>query len=83
MAAMQAQVEPHFLFNTRASVRSLVATDPKRAAETIDAMADYFRSTLPSLDPDAPRNATLGKQVDICTRYLELTAELARRFKGN
>lgn len=72
LSALQAQVEPHFLFNTLASVRSLVATDPKRAAATIDAMADYFRSTLPSLDPDAPRNATLGKQVEICTRYLEL-----------
>jgi hypothetical protein len=58
LSALQAQVEPHFLFNTLASVRSLVATDPKRAADTIDAMADYFRSTLPSLNADAPRNAS-------------------------
>ncbi len=72
LSVLQAQVEPHFLFNTLASVRSLVATDPPRAAATIDAMADYFRSTLPSLDASGERSATLGRQVDICTRYLDL-----------
>jgi hypothetical protein len=72
LSVLQAQVEPHFLFNTLASVRSLVTTDPQRAAATIDAMADYFRSTLPSLGETGEKNATLGKQVGICTRYLEL-----------
>ena len=72
LSVLQAQVEPHFLFNTLASVRSLVATDPQRAAATIDAMADYFRSTLPSLDQSGERNATLGRQLDICARYLDL-----------
>ncbi|MES2298959.1 MAG: histidine kinase [Pseudomonadota bacterium] len=72
LSVLQAQVEPHFLFNTLASVRSLVATDPARAAATIDAMADYFRSTLPSLGEAGERNATVGKQVEICSRYLEL-----------
>jgi hypothetical protein len=72
LAVLQAQVEPHFLFNTLASVRSLVATDPQRAAATIDAMADYFRSTLPSLGETGPANATLGRQIEICQRYLDL-----------
>ena len=72
LSVLQAQVEPHFLFNTLASVRSLVTTDPQRAAATIDAMADYFRSTLPSLGETGERNASLGRQVDICTRYLDL-----------
>ena len=72
LSVLQAQVEPHFLFNTLASVRSLVATDPRRAAATIDAMADYFRSTLPSLNPGGESSSTLGRQVDICTRYLDL-----------
>jgi sensor histidine kinase YesM len=35
-------------------------------------MADYFHSTLPSLGEAGEKNSTLGKQVDICTRYLEL-----------
>jgi sensor histidine kinase YesM len=72
LSVLQAQVEPHFLFNTLASVRSLVASDPQRAAATIDAMADYFRSTLPSLGQAGVKNATLGKQIEICLRYLDL-----------
>jgi len=32
MAAMQAQVEPHFLFNTLASIDHLIETDPPRAS---------------------------------------------------
>lgn len=72
LAVLQAQVEPHFLFNTLASVRSLVATDPKRAAATIDALSDYLRSTLPSFRQPGREDATLGKQIDICRRYLDL-----------
>ncbi|MGN6210463.1 sensor histidine kinase [Asticcacaulis sp.] len=72
MAVLQAQVEPHFLFNTLASVRSLVASDPKRAAMTIDALADYLRATLPSLRDTGEADATLGRQVTLCHRYLEL-----------
>ena len=72
LAVLQAQVEPHFLFNTLASVRSLVAADPVRAAATIDALCDYLRSTLPSFREPGREDATLGKQIDICHRYLEL-----------
>ena len=49
LTVLQAQVEPHFLFNTLASVRSLVTTDPQRAAQTIDALAQHLRATLPKL----------------------------------
>lgn len=72
LAVLQAQVEPHFLFNTLASVRSLVAADPVRAATTIDALCDYLRSTLPSFREPGREDATLGKQIEICRRYLEL-----------
>lgn len=72
LAVLQAQVEPHFLFNTLASVRSLVPTDPARAVATIDAMADYLRSTLPAMRDSTLEDATLGKQIDICARYLDL-----------
>ena len=74
LAVLQAQVEPHFLFNTLASVRSLITTDPERAAATINAMADYLRSTLPSFRESSSglEEATLGRQIDICRRYLDL-----------
>jgi hypothetical protein len=73
MAVLQAQIEPHFLFNTLASVSSLVSTAPDRAVSTIDALADYLRSTLPKLRGEGGvEGATLGHQLSICAQYLEL-----------
>jgi hypothetical protein len=70
---LQAQVEPHFLFNTLASVRSLIATDPQRASQTIDALARHLRATLPKFRAEAGMApSTLGEQFDICASYLEL-----------
>ena len=75
MAVLQAQVEPHFLFNTLASLRSLVRTDPTRAEATIDALVDHLRATIPRLRDDAVSlHSTLGQQVDICESYLALMA---------
>ncbi|MDB5673170.1 MAG: hypothetical protein JWM65_152 [Sphingomonas bacterium] len=72
LAVLQAQIEPHFLFNTLASVRSLIASEPEHAARTIDALADYLRATLPRFRETSVEAATLDRQIDICTRYLEL-----------
>ncbi len=73
LGALQAQVEPHFLFNTLASVRALVRQDPPRAEATLDALVDYLRATIPRLRGDeAAIRATLGQQLDLCARYLEL-----------
>jgi signal transduction histidine kinase len=73
LAVLQAQIEPHFLFNTLASIRSLVRPDPERAEATINALSSYLRTTLPKLRRDVGvRSATLGEQIDICASYLEL-----------
>jgi len=72
LAVLQAQVEPHFLFNTLASVRSLIASEPERAARTIDALAAYLRATLPLMRTTGIEEATLGRQIDLCLGYLEL-----------
>jgi len=73
LTVLQAQVEPHFLFNTLASVRSLVATDPQRASQTIDALAQHLRATLPKLRAaTGATQSTLGEQFAICASYLEL-----------
>jgi hypothetical protein len=73
LTVLQAQVEPHFLFNTLASVRSLVASDPQRAAQTIDALAQHLRATLPKLRAETGvSQSTLGEQFDICASYLDL-----------
>jgi sensor histidine kinase YesM len=71
LSVLQAQVEPHFLFNTLASVRSLVGSDPRRAAETIDALAEHLRATLPKLRAEGRAAlSTLGEQFAICESYL-------------
>ena len=73
LTLLQAQVEPHFLFNTLASVRSLLTSDPQRAAQTIDALAQYLRATLPKLRAETGTSqSTLGEQFAICATYLEL-----------
>jgi sensor histidine kinase YesM len=73
LTVLQAQVEPHFLFNTLASVRSLVTTDPQRAAQTIDALARHLRATLPKFRAQAGfAPSTLAEQFAICASYLEL-----------
>ena len=46
---MQAQVEPHFLFNTLASVQYLTETDPREAGKLLSHLIDYLRAALPQL----------------------------------
>lgn len=73
LAVLQAQVAPHFLFNTLASVAAQIDGDPRRAAELTQGLAMYLRSTLPRLGQDgAVVASTLGAQFDICRRYLDV-----------
>ncbi|KFN48621.1 sensor histidine kinase [Arenimonas composti] len=73
LGLLQAQVEPHFLFNTLASVRALVRQDPAMAEATLDALVDHLRATIPKLrDGQAALHSTLGQQLDICASYLQL-----------
>lgn len=43
---LQAQLEPHMLFNTLANLRTLIASDPARAQHMLDHMIAYLRATL-------------------------------------
>jgi LytS/YehU family sensor histidine kinase len=70
MAALQAQVEPHFLFNTLALIGQLIETDPKEAARVHAHLIEYLRSTLPQMR--ARGGATLGKQVELSRAYLAI-----------
>lgn len=73
LGVLQAQVEPHFLFNTLASVRALVRQDPAQAEATLDALVDFLRVTIPRLrEGDGALDSTLGQQLDLCERYLAL-----------
>jgi hypothetical protein len=66
---MQAQVEPHFLFNTLASVDFLIETDPPRASRMQKNLIAYLRSALPQMREGS---TTLGKEIALCRSYLEI-----------
>lgn len=73
LSVLQAQVEPHFLFNTLAGVRSAVTGDPARAVEIVDRLVDYLRASIPRLRSGASETeATLGAQLDVARAYLAL-----------
>ena len=73
MAAMQAQVEPHFLFNTLASIDHLIETDPPRASTMQKNLIALLRATMPSLRETRPGAArTLGRELDVIRPYLEI-----------
>lgn len=69
LQAMQAQVEPHFLFNTLAAVEHLIETDPPRAASMQRNLIAYLRSVLPNLRQS---DSTLGREAEISRNYLEI-----------
>ncbi len=71
MQMMQAQVEPHFLFNTLASVEHLIETDPPRAARMQHSLIQYLRAVLPQIRDSAPVT-TLGREADMVSAYLDL-----------
>ena len=73
MAAMQAQVEPHFLFNTLASIDHLIETDPVRASLMQKSLIALLRATLPAMrETTANTVAYLGQELAIIRPYLDI-----------
>jgi hypothetical protein len=74
LSVLQAQVEPHFLFNTLAGVRGAVSGDPQRAVEIIDRLVDYLRASIPRLrhGSGSEAEATVGAQLEVVRAYLGL-----------
>jgi LytS/YehU family sensor histidine kinase len=68
---LQAQVEPHFLFNTLASVQYLTETDPKQANVLLGHLIGYLRAALPQL---RARSSTLGREIALAEAYLSILA---------
>ncbi len=68
---LQAQIEPHFLFNTLASLRSLLRQDLDRAEAMIDALVEHLRAAMPVFR-ESKQHSTLSEQLRICSSYLEL-----------
>ncbi len=66
---MQAQIEPHFLFNTLASVQFLTETDPPQASRLLGHLLSYLRAALPQM---RSAGTTLGREVDFAEAYLNI-----------
>ncbi len=66
---LQAQIEPHFLFNTLANVVALIDTDAPRAKHMLESFTDYLRASLATLRHE---HATLGSELALARHYLEL-----------
>jgi sensor histidine kinase YesM len=72
MAAMQAQVEPHFLFNTLASIDHLIETDPPRASTMQKNLIALLRASMPSMRESNPAQHNLGREMAVIRPYLEI-----------
>ena len=72
MAAMQAQVEPHFLFNTLASIDHLIETDPPRASQMQKNLIALLRASMPSMRESNPLAHNLGREMAVIRPYLEI-----------
>ena len=69
MAAMQAQIEPHFLFNTLASIDHLIEVDPPRASKMQKNLISLLRASMPALREGA---SDLGHELAVVRPYLEI-----------
>jgi Histidine kinase len=77
MAAMQAQVEPHFLFNTLASIDHLIETDPARASVMQKNLIALLRASMPTMREANGAGAgggerDLGRELAVIRPYLEI-----------
>ena len=74
MAAMQAQVEPHFLFNTLASIDHLIETDPPRASQMQKNLIALLRASMPTMREANANGAArdLGRELAVIRPYLEI-----------
>jgi signal transduction histidine kinase len=66
---LQAQVAPHFLFNTLANVQALVDAGSPHASTLLRSLVDYLRAAVPLLHEPA---ATIERELRLVRPYLEL-----------
>lgn len=69
MSLLQAQVEPHFLFNTLANIRELVQQGSPNAPDMLESLVDYLRAAVPRLHET---DSTVGRELDLVRSYLAI-----------
>lgn len=68
IAALQARIQPHFLFNSLNTIAELTATSPAKAESAIESLSMLFRVSL----EDAKNRHSLQKEITLCERYSKL-----------
>jgi sensor histidine kinase YesM len=71
LRALQAQIEPHFLYNTLANVLGLIDTQPAQARHMLERFIDFLRA---SLHASRAESATVGAELDLAAAYLDVLA---------
>lgn len=69
LRALQAQIEPHFLFNTLANLSVLIRSDPDTAERMLADLIRYLRATLARARAD---QSTLRDEVEMLRSYLDI-----------
>ncbi len=69
LRALRAQVDPHFLFNSLNAVAGLIGSDPARAREMVQRLADFLRD---SLTVGAAPRISLARELALAAQYLEI-----------
>jgi sensor histidine kinase YesM len=71
LRALQAQIEPHFLFNTLANVTGLIDLDPAKAKRMLESFIRFLRASLAAMRSES---TTLGAEGDMIGAYLDVLA---------
>ncbi len=69
LSALQAQINPHFFFNTLNTISSLLAEDPDEAEEVVQTLADLFRYTFKAAGAGP---VPLSEEIDFVRNYLSI-----------
>ena len=78
--ALQARINPHFLFNSMNTIAALTRTEPATAETAIEDLADLFRASL----NNTQGKSTLGDELTLARRYLNIESlRLGERLTVN
>ena len=76
LEALQAQLRPHFLFNTLNAIASLIPEDPVAAEETVESLSELLRA---SLRESGQREIPLSREIELLDLYLGIQSTRFQR----
>lgn len=76
---LQAQIEPHFLFNSLSNVISLIEKDPPKSKKLLESLTEFLRA---SLKRSTDKHQDLQNEVNLIHHYLEkMKARIGKRLE--